>query len=121
MVQVHELHVLARKILVSLAEALSLPPATFDSLLEINMPCSTSHLPSASNLEAILYFNDGRKGQNSATESCEAHVDKGLLTLIHADSEQGLQVLLYVQCVPCMHVYKHVHLDIQHGTHVFKV
>ena len=113
----HEFDVLARKILVSLAEALSLPSATFDSLLETNMPCSTSHLPSASNLEAIRYFNDGHKGQNSATESCEAHVDKGLLTLIHADSEQGLQVRLYVQCVPGMHV----HLDTQHGTSCFKI
>lgn len=38
-----------------------------------------------------------------APESCEAHEDKGLLTLIYADTEQGVQVCCIVMAMlkPC--------------------
>ena len=50
--------------------------------------------PSASSLEAIHYMlPDTHAADVAAPAACEAHVDKGLLTLISSDASQGLQVL----------------------------
>ena len=105
-----EFDALARKILAHLAQTLSLSSSTFDPLLETITPWKPGPHPPASALEAIRYFiDDGPtpgSSQNNATASCEAHVDKGLLTLIHADTKQGLEVNLsvYRYCKQaCMH------------------
>lgn len=100
-----EFDALARKIL-PVEQTLSLSSSTFDPLLETITPWKSSPHPPASALEAIRYFIDDGSGQNNVTASCEAHVDKGLLTLIHADAKQGLEVNLsvYTYCKQaCMH------------------
>ena len=48
---------------------------------------------SPSSLEAIHYrLPVGAAAGSSSTEACEVHSDKGLLTVIYADTVQGLQV-----------------------------
>lgn len=82
---------IARGLLEGLAGALQLPAATFLPLLDLTAVDSSKR--SASSLEAIHYMLPQNANTGSgATEACEAHEDKGLLTVVYADTEQGLQV-----------------------------
>ena len=46
-----------------------------------------------SSLEAFHYMlPEGAAAHLGSLEACEAHADKGLLTVIYADTEEGLQV-----------------------------
>ena len=58
---------------------------------------------SSSSLEAIHYIlpATAAAADHSVSTGCESHVDKGLLTLIHSDTAQGLQVCGPTQC--CVH------------------
>ena len=86
MVQV--LDSIAKDVLSYLAVALGLPNVTFDRICG-----SAVRPPSASSLEAVHYMlPDTHAADNAAPAACEAHVDKGLLTLIRSDASQGLQV-----------------------------
>ena len=83
--------ILARSFLRQLAIKLHLPLTAFDSLLQAEQSAAAT-----SSLEAIQ--NLGAADQPSPVVSgCEAHVDKGLLTCIFADSSQGLQVMWHAQ------------------------
>ena len=80
----------AKDVLSYLAVALGLPNITFDRICG-----SAVRQPSASSLEAIHYMlPDTHAADIAAPAACEAHVDKGLLTLISSDASQGLQVLI---------------------------
>ena len=64
-----------------------MPLTAFDPLLQADQSAAA-----ASSLEAIHYLGAASK-PSPAVRGCEAHVDKGLLTCIFADSSQGLQVM----------------------------
>ena len=82
---------IAREQLEGLAKSLQLPPAAFLPILDST--ALNSRRQSASSLEAIHYMlPEAAAADGGAPEACEAHEDKGLLTLIYADTEQGLQV-----------------------------
>ena len=87
---------LARDVLAQLAQQLKLPPDAFISLLD--MPHSVNHglMAASSSLDTIYYMAPSIRGPAAdadASANCGAHVDKGLLTLIFPDTEQGLQVI----------------------------
>ncbi len=76
-----------------MAESLSLPLTAFEPILD------TAHVkkgqPSASSLEAIHYMLPRDAAANPPTTTsagCDAHVDKGLLTLVYSDIVNGLEV-----------------------------
>ena len=77
-----------------LAMALHLPASAFQPVLG-PAPEEGSHA-GASCLEAIHYpLPDANAADIANSASCAAHEDKGLLTLIHSDSCQGLKVHLF--------------------------
>ncbi len=83
---------IAKHVMSHLAVALRLPNDAFNQI------CGSAALddsqPSASSLEAIHYMlPDTDAADNAASAACEAHVDRGLLTLISSDASQGLQAL----------------------------
>lgn len=81
---------IARGVLEGLAKSLQLPA---DAFLPILDPTAVDNKkPSASSLEAIHYMLPEDAITNSGAPACEAHEDKGLLTLIYSDQEQGLHV-----------------------------
>lgn len=80
--------VTAKDVMSYLAVALRLPNHAFDQIFESAAP--NANQPSASSLEAML--PDTHAADNAAPAACEAHVDKGLLTLICSNASQGLQV-----------------------------
>ncbi len=88
---------LAQDILSRIAEsALSAPSTLFRPALDV-ASLERGNI-AASSLEAIQYSALNASARLAAqSPSCEAHVDRGLLICIFADSSQGLQVLQ-----PCM-------------------
>ena len=82
----------ARRVLVFLAESLELPADVFQPILEAGSMNS-----GVSTLETIHYFAPARvavdHAQSSASANCDAHVDRGLLTIIYSDVPSGLQVI----------------------------
>ena len=81
----------ARGVLAGLAASLHMPPNTFQPVLDT--AAVHSNKQSASSLEAIHYMLlESQAATSSAPEACQAHEDKGLLTLIYSDTEQGLWV-----------------------------
>ena len=91
---------IAREQLEGIAKSLQLPAATFLPILDPTAVDSSRQ--SASSLEVVHYMLPADLG---APEACEAHEDKGLLTLIYADTERGLQVSCIVTAMliitPC--------------------
>ena len=82
---------IAREHLEGIAKSLQLPAAAFLPILDSK--ALNSRKQSASSLEAIHYkLPEAATTHVAPSEACEAHGDKGLLTLIYADTEQGLQV-----------------------------
>ena len=77
----------ARGIMVLLAQVLHVPATCFLQILGPTLAVE-NHL-FASSLEAINY---ALPVNGADPTGCQSHVDKGLLTLIHADSSDGLQV-----------------------------
>ena len=83
---------IAKDVMSHLAVALRLPKDAFNQICGSAAP--DDNQPSASNLEAIHYMLPHTHAADlAAPAACEAHVDKGLLTLICSDASQGLQVL----------------------------
>ena len=82
---------IARDQLEGIAKSLQLPTAAFLPILDSKaLNCKKQ---SSSSLEAIHYLlPEGAAADVGAPEACEAHEDKGMLTLIYADTQQGLQV-----------------------------
>ena len=79
--------------LAQLAQQLEMPPDVFESIFD-KPPVLTDGV-AASTLDTIHYPAPNMTGplvDANASANCEAHVDKGLLTLIFPDTEQGLQV-----------------------------
>ena len=79
--------------LAQLAQKLEMPPDVLESILD-KAPVLTDGV-AASSLDTIHYLAPDMTGpvvDANASANCEAHVDKGLLTLIFPDTEQGLQV-----------------------------
>ncbi len=63
----------------------------------------------ASSLEAIQYSApDARVGQAAQSANCEAHVHRGLLTIILADNVHGLQVQPQCKIPQCLKTLKHL-------------
>ena len=95
---------LATGLLTHLAEGLGLPLDTFNFLLNTTAP-QHSEAVAASGLETIHYLAPSAPAADeSASASCDAHIDKGLLTLIFPDTEQGLYVgTLFLQAQTYMH------------------
>ena len=83
---------IARELLEGLANSLQLPKAAFLPILDPTAVDSSK--PSACSLEAIHYMlpEGSVVAGSDLPEACEAHEDKGLLTVIYSDTEQGLQV-----------------------------
>ena len=81
----------AKRVLVSLAKLLELPADAFEPVLQ-----SGTKNPSRSILDTIHYFAPAKiavnAAQSSASANCDAHVDRGLLTVIYSDVPSGLQV-----------------------------
>jgi len=81
----------AQAFLSRVALALSMPANAF--LCVTDSTTQGSGHVAASSLEAIQYpAPDTSIGPAAQSANCEAHVDRGLLTCIFADSVQGLQV-----------------------------
>ena len=88
---------MAREQLQSLEKPLQLPAGAFSALLDSRAVESSKQ--SASSLEAIHYtLPEGAAAHLGSLEACEAHEDKGLLTVIYADTAQGLQVGKFTLC-----------------------
>lgn len=88
---VQAMDLIAKGVMSHLAVALRLPNDAFNQIYESAAP--NANQPSASSLEAIHYMlPDTHAADNAAPAACEAHVDKGLLTLICSDASQGLQI-----------------------------
>ena len=88
---VQSLDDIAREQMQGLETSLQLPAGAFSSRLD-SKPVDSSK-QSASSLEALHYMlPEGAAAHLDALEACEAHEDKGLLTVIYADTAQGLQV-----------------------------
>ncbi len=85
----------ARGMMVHLPQVLHVPAACF---LQILGPTSAVEDQCfASSLEAINY---ALPANGADPTGCQSHVDKGLLTLIHSDSSDGLQVFSsIVECI----------------------
>ncbi len=82
---------IAKDVMSHLAVALGLPNDAFNQIC--GSVALDDNQPSASSLEAIHYMlPDTDAADIAAPAACEAHVDKGLLTLICSDACQGLQV-----------------------------
>ncbi|KAL3158725.1 hypothetical protein ABBQ32_011459 [Trebouxia sp. C0010 RCD-2024] len=81
---------IARGVLEGLAKALQLPADAFLPVLDQTAVDTSKQ--SASSLEAIHYMLPERADEKLGAPACEAHEDKGLLTLIYSDIQQGLQV-----------------------------
>ena len=81
----------AQAFLSQVALALSMPANAFVCVTDSTTQGS-GHV-AASSLEAIHYpAADVSVGQAAQSANCEAHVDRGLLTCVFADSVHGLQV-----------------------------
>ena len=89
---VETLDAFARRVLESLAKLLNLPADVFEPVLELG-----AVNPGASFLETIHYYAPAKTAttdaQSSASANCDAHVDRGLLTIIYSDVPSGLQVI----------------------------
>ena len=89
----------AQALLGELATALSLPATHFHSALD-GAYFKRGGI-AASSLEAIQYpVLDVTATPAAHHANCEAHVDRGLLTCIFADTPQGLQVTYAVSITP---------------------
>lgn len=92
----------AQAVLAGLATALSLPADHFCSALDVTLLEKGN--VAASSLEAIQYPALDPIARLAAQHaSCEAHVDRGLLTCIFADTSQGLQVTHVVSSMSPYH------------------
>lgn len=80
---------IARENLQGLEKTLQLPAGAFLPFLESTAVDSGKQ--SSCSLEAIHYKLPEGAGSGSLT-ACESHEDKGLLTVIYADTYRGLQV-----------------------------
>ncbi|KAL0027691.1 hypothetical protein WJX79_009241 [Trebouxia sp. C0005] len=78
----------ARGMMVHLARVLHVPATCFLQFLGPKLAVEDQLF--ASSLEAINY---ALPANSADPNGCQSHVDKGLLTLIHSDSSDGLQVL----------------------------
>ena len=88
------MHDLATGLITDLAQILGLAPNLLNSL-HAAIPTQHSGTPAASSLETIHHMAPSTTSaavNTNESGSCEAHVDKGLLTLIFPDMVQGLQV-----------------------------
>ena len=75
-----------------LAQSLKLEPHTFVSLTGTTTTQDSDAIP-ASGLETIHYLAPSIPAAGgSSSASCEAYIDKGLLTFFFPDTEQGLHV-----------------------------
>ena len=88
---------IVKAVMSHLAVALRLPNDAFNQI------CGSAALdnkqPSASSLEAIHYMlPDTDAADMAVPAACEAHVDKGLLTLVSSDVSEGLRVLTASLC-----------------------
>lgn len=90
---VQQLDDIARQVLAQMADGLNLPWKAFESLLGTAVPRGDGAV-SASILDTIQYTAPTLSRVHGADRAanCEAHVDKGVLTLILPDTSQGLQV-----------------------------
>lgn len=79
---------IARGLLEGLAKSLQLPAAAFWPILD-SLAVDSSRR-SASSLEASYYMVP--ETELGAPGACQAHDEKGLLTLMYSDTEQILQV-----------------------------
>ena len=79
----------ARRILAGLAQTLQLPADAFLPILDQTAVNLSEQ--SASSLEAIHYKLPEGSVADLGAPACVAHEDKGLLTLIYSDAQQGLQ------------------------------
>lgn len=77
----------ARGMMVHLARVLHVPATCFLQFLGPKLAVEDQLF--ASSLEAINY---ALPANSADPNGCQSHVDKGLLTLIHSDSSDGLQV-----------------------------
>ena len=85
----------AKLVLSQLATAMSLSPGTFESILDTS-GVQQSGSVAASVLETINYKPPHPSGPVAdQSGNCEAHVDKGLLTLVFPDTQDGLQASLH--------------------------
>ena len=108
-------NVFAQAILDELATALSLPATHFRSALDVTQLDMES--AAASSLEAIQYpALDVTARLAVQHASCEAHVDRGLLTCIFADTPQGLQVTCAVSSMSPYHQPAPLLACCQHST-----
>lgn len=83
---------IARGLLAQLARDLKLSHEFFDPLLS-TAGQNQHDTESASILDTIHYMPPSTDRVNpNLSSDCESHVDKGLLTVIYPDTEQGLQV-----------------------------
>lgn len=102
---------IARDMLAQLAESLQLPFGIFNPLLG---PASSNGdgALTASLLDTINYMSpEANSISNTDTSaSCEAHIDRGLLTILFPDTVHGLQV----QCCMVSHASQH-HLCLRGG------
>ena len=101
---------LAKAVLGQLAVALFLSPDAFDPVLTTAVPKRGKS--AASILQAIHYKPRSQTGTEfgSSTE-CEAHVDRGLLTILYPDAKQGLQV---THCHACALEFSCQHVQVFH-------
>lgn len=81
----------ARGMMVHLAKILCIPATCFLQILGSTLAVVDQSF--ASSLEAINY---ALPANGADPIGCQSHVDKGLLTLIHSDSSDGLQVFSFV-------------------------
>ena len=102
----------ARGMMVHLAQVLHVPATCFLQILGPTLAVEDQCF--ASSLEAINYALPANGADQTG---CQSHVDKRLLTLIHSDSSDGLQVFsLIVECIQtfclCLLARTHTHLQL---------
>ncbi len=83
---------IARGVLEGLAKRLQLRADAFLPILDRKAVDTSKQ--SASSLEAIHYMQPGGAAADPGAPACAAHEDKGLLTLVYSDTEEGLHMRL---------------------------
>lgn len=118
---VQRLEDIARLLLAQLARHLKLPLYFFEPLLSTPDQKQDSN-ESASVLDTIHYMPPSTDAVNpNLFANCESHVDKGLLTVIFPDTEEGLQVT-HLRLIDVPHLMCWLLLDsLTSGSFVFVV
>lgn len=84
---------IAKDVLAQLAKSLQLPLGVFEPLMGPAIPTGNGAL--AASILDIIHYNMPQANSTlnaDSSASCEAHVDKGLLTVVFPDTAHGLQV-----------------------------